>query len=229
MNPFMPSRAAVTSALLALAAVACGAGAGPIDEPTESTHAALDVTCGGRFPNAAPPYAQAPDGCSSWSDNPAQVRDSWGSADFGSTCNDHDRCYYTLGSNVDDCNRAFCDGVSRACTHAYCTKILGNEVCEPVTYGTCMSIADTYCAAVRATAAGVYHKAQDKQRAWEQCVSEQTNPPPPPPPTCSNGAAEGAAWSDLRPGTRCEIVRYACKGLKIVETGTSFKRGCVEQ
>jgi hypothetical protein len=39
--------------------------------------------------------------CSSWGDNPAQVRDSWGSANFRGVCDEHDRCYYTIGASVD--------------------------------------------------------------------------------------------------------------------------------
>ena len=70
------------------------------------------------------------------------MRDKWGSANFGGVCNEHDRCYYTIGANVDGCNSNFCGGLRKACRKAYCRKILGATVCEPVTYGSCTAIAE---------------------------------------------------------------------------------------
>ncbi|KAB8269033.1 hypothetical protein BDV30DRAFT_217472 [Aspergillus minisclerotigenes] len=110
--------------------------------------AGTDITCGGQFPKAGDGLAKRTDGCSSWSDNPTRVRDSWGSASFRGVCDEHDRCYYTLCANVDECNRNFCDGLRNACRKAYCKKILSATVCEPLTYGSCLQIAETFCAAV---------------------------------------------------------------------------------
>ncbi|KAJ5500051.1 hypothetical protein N7453_009102 [Penicillium expansum] len=134
--------------------------------------AGTDITCGGQFPKAGGGLAKRTDGCSSWSDNPSQVRDSWGSANFRGVCDEHDRCYYTLRANIDECNRNFCDGLRNACRKAYCKKILSVTVCEPLTYGSCLQIAETYCAAVRLVAKDVYAKAQDLQERYETCIAE---------------------------------------------------------
>ncbi len=155
-----------------------------------------DVTCGGRFPTASPPYAQAPDGCSSVSNNPQQVRDKWGSADFRPTCNAHDQCYYTLGTNVAGCNQAFCAGLERACRNAYTAKVGGVRIPSPL-YPTCLGIAATYCSVVVAAQGVVYPAAQRAQSDWEQCW-QATPPPPPPPPETGNSCGSrphGATWT----------------------------------
>lgn len=63
-----------------------------------------------------------------------------------------------------------------------------------------------------------------------ECPPPPLQPPQPPPaPTCSNGAAEGAQWTDRRPGTTCEFVTYACRNLQIVEIGSRRSPNCIEQ
>jgi hypothetical protein len=188
-----------------------------------------DITCGGQFPRAGDGFAQRPDGCSSWGDNPDQVRDSWGSANFGGVCDDHDRCYYTIGANVDACNDNFCGGLRKSCRNAYCKKILGQRVCEPVTYGTCTAIAETYCAAVRSRAASVYAAAQDKQKSYEACIASNGGITPPPTPVlCSDGHPEGATWDRREDGTRCTTISYTCRNSQIVVTGSYRNPHCIE-
>lgn len=188
-----------------------------------------DITCGGQFPKADGGFAKRPDGCSSWSDNPAQVRDKWGSANFGGACDDHDRCYYTIGANVDGCNSNFCGGLKKACRKAYCKKIFGSTVCEPVIYGSCTAIAETYCAGVKAVAAETYAKAQDLQKRYETCIAENGGITPPPPPVlCSNGMPEGSMWATLVEGTRCTATSYVCRNGNIIETGSFHIPRCIE-
>lgn len=197
----------------------------PLDLATRST----DITCGGDFPKAGDGFAKRPDGCSSWSDNPAQVRDKWGSANFGGVCDDHDRCYYTIGSNVDGCNDNFCGGLRNACHKAYCKKVAGITICEPVTYGSCLAIAETYCAAVKATAASVYAKAQDLQKSYDTCIANKGGiAAPPPPVVCSNGEPEGATWKESLDGSRCTTTSYVCRNGKIVVTGSYHAPNCIE-
>jgi hypothetical protein len=190
------------------------------------TTRSTDITCGGKFPKAGDGFAQRPDGCSSITDNPKQVRDKWGSANFGGVCDEHDRCYYTIGANVDGCNSNLCGGLRNACHRAYCSKILG---CEFVTYGTCTAIAETYCAAVRSIAARIYAKAQDLQKAYDTCIAENGGiTSPPPPPSCSNGWPEGATWTEHLDGSRCTPTKYVCRNGKITVTGSFHVPHCIE-
>jgi hypothetical protein len=73
-----------------------------------------DIPYNPDFPKAQYPYAQAPDGCSGWSD-PEQIRDTWGPVNFEPACNKHDRCYYTYGSSWQRCNEEFLKDLEDAC------------------------------------------------------------------------------------------------------------------
>lgn len=189
--------------------------------------AATDITCNGAFPKAGDGFAQRPDGCSG-PNRPSEVRDKWGSANFGGHCDNHDRCYYTLGSNVDHCNNDFCGGLRDACKKAYCAKVpIVGMVCEPTTYSTCLAIAEGYCQAVRATAGQYYGKAQDIQRGYETCIAENGGLAPPS-PRCENGMPEGATWMERPAGTRCIRERYICKDGNIDLQSSQRDRDCIE-
>jgi len=217
------------SIILWLLAATCSLQSGVAARALTVTTRSTDITCGGQFPKAGDGFAQRPDGCSSWSDNPNQVRDKWGSANFGGVCDEHDRCYYTIGANVDGCNSNFCGGLRNACRKAYCRKILGATVCEPVTYGSCTAIAETYCAAVRSMAAGTYAKAQDLQKRYDICIAENGGITLPPPPVlCSNGRPEGATWKERPDGLRCTTTTYVCRNGKITATGSFRAPNCIE-
>lgn len=187
----------------------------------------IDITCGGQFPKAGDGFAKRPDGCSSWSDDATLVRDKWGSANFGGVCDEHDRCYYTRGTDVDVCNGNFCNGLIDACGKAYCRRvpILGYQ-CVPGIYPSCAAIAGTYCAAVKSVAAQIYAKAQDLQRSYETCIAENGGIALPPPPVmCSNGKPEGATWTS-RDG--CLTTTYVCRNGRITVTRSFRPLGCIE-
>lgn len=137
---------------------------------TLSTAGYSDRTCHGRFPKANKEFAQKPDGCSSWSNNPRQVRDSWGPVDFTKACNNHDKCYYTLGSDPDKCNRQFCTALYKACENDLLGELnlvsgtLGSPILAP-----CYAVATAYCGAVKAAQDGTFEEAQDMQREWLEC------------------------------------------------------------
>jgi hypothetical protein len=188
--------------------------------------ATTDITCGGRFPKAGGGLAKRTDGCSSLSDNPDQVRDSWGSANFRGVCDEHDRCYYTIGANVDVCNSNFCDGLRKACHKAYCKKIFGVTVCEPVTYGLCTQVAETYCAAVKLVASSLYAKAQDLQTRYNKCIAENGGITPP--VRCSNGKPEGAFWKERSPDSFCTTLTFVCSHGEIIKTGGFRSPRCIE-
>ncbi|PHJ59017.1 hypothetical protein VF14_13715 [Nostoc linckia z18] len=64
------------------------------------------------------PYAKRPNGCSIPGGRPGEY-DNFGSLgyDFSFTevCNNHDRCYYTIGTTEAQCNTAFTEGLFRVC------------------------------------------------------------------------------------------------------------------
>ncbi|KFY38467.1 hypothetical protein V495_06526 [Pseudogymnoascus sp. VKM F-4514 (FW-929)] len=191
--------------------------------------ACTDITCGGEFLKAGDGYAQRPDGCSSVTENPDQVRDSWGSANFGGVCDEHDRCYYTIRDNPDGCNNNFCGGLINACRKAYCSNLFG---CLPVAFESCTAIAGTYCALVRAAAFRIFPDAQRKQKGYETCIAKNggvCSPLQPPPPVlCSNGRPEGAMWIENLDGSRCLTTYYACRNGKIIVTRSYRAPHCIE-
>ncbi|CEM19548.1 unnamed protein product [Vitrella brassicaformis CCMP3155] len=99
------------------------------------------------------PYAQAPDGCSG-------VPNKYGSVDFTEVCNEHDRCYYTLGSNADDCNNDFRDALIRECQTSATSRFL---------LRACKLIANKYYIGVAATADFFHTRAQQRQKIHEHC------------------------------------------------------------
>jgi hypothetical protein len=139
----------------------------------QATAGFSDRTCHGRFPKANKQFAQKPDGCSSWSNNHHQVRDTWGPVDFRKACNDHDKCYYTLGSDPDKCNRKFCTALYKACEN----DLIGGwdpiraTLASPI-LGSCYTVATAYCGAVKAAQDGTFEDAQDMQREWLSCKDE---------------------------------------------------------
>lgn len=190
-----------------------------------------DVTCGGKYPKAGDGFAQRPDGCSSITGNPGQVRDKWGSANFGTVCDDHDRCYYTVGSNVDACNNNFCDGLGNACDHAYCkvVPLLGRQ-CVPGLHDACKQIANTYCGFVKAgqKTTPIYADAQSLQKGYEACIKENGGIEPPKPSGCGSGHDEGAYWEVKIPGVRCTVRAYECFRGEIVRLSDRQLSECTE-
>jgi hypothetical protein len=110
-----------------------------------------------KFPRAAYPYAQRQDGCSSWDVKlPELVRNDWGIlGNFTSSCNAHDRCYYTLGTTARQCNEEFRDNL--------------HKVCKDVQFAlrdVCRNIANKYELFVAEFADEVFGAAQDLQHQY---------------------------------------------------------------
>jgi hypothetical protein len=142
------------------------------------------------FPNAQYPYAQAPDGCSGWQ-NTRQVRDTWGSVNFTEACNNHDRCYYTRGSNWNTCNERFYSDLRAACERdlrVWVPPVTVRGVVitpgfhtppEPASLSACYTVASGYYAGVQAgVLLDVFNEAQDKQRRYEAWVATIRSPKP---------------------------------------------------
>ena len=139
------------------------------------------------FPNAQYPYAQAPDGCSGLQST-REVRDTWGPVDFTDACNNHDRCFYTLGSNWNTCNTRFLKDLNEACRSDLRIWVppvtVGGVVItpgfytppEPTTLLSCFNITSIYYGGVQAgVLLGVFNDAQNKQRRYEQWVAGVRN------------------------------------------------------
>lgn len=111
------------------------------------------------------PYAQLPNGCSGpW--GTSEVRDDWKAFDFGPACDEHDKCYYTLGTTARECNRAFKDAL-----RAECEEMDGTE--RFFNYWNCRSIAKVMTEAVEANEDKYFGEAQAKQREFENsCQAE---------------------------------------------------------
>jgi hypothetical protein len=125
---------------------------------------------------------KVPDGCSSWSNNQQQVRDSWGPINFRPACDNHDRCYYTYGTSAETCNRKFAEELAAACDNGTkgCIEIqVPDNFCIPKchyhkerfcsnaepTFELCLAFAAGMATAVTVTAPQFFADAQKAQKA----------------------------------------------------------------
>ncbi|GIU00015.1 hypothetical protein TSL6_05210 [Sulfurovum sp. TSL6] len=122
------------------------------------------------FPDAYYPYASRPDGCSAEGlqdvydlANEFFNDDKW----LQEACNEHDRCYYTVGMTSKECNNEF-----MVKTVNSCNNISGTETV--VFMGTrnaiCGMKALTISTAANACAEKYFAEAQRKQKAYLQWV-----------------------------------------------------------
>jgi hypothetical protein len=122
------------------------------------------------FPDAYYPYASRPDGCSAEGlqdvydlANEFFNDDKW----LQEACNEHDRCYYTLGMTSKECNNEF-----MVKTVDSCNNISGTETV--LFMGTrnaiCGMKALTISTAANACAEKYFAQAQRKQKAYNQWV-----------------------------------------------------------
>jgi len=90
------------------------------NHPSGELKGGIKIPYNPQFPKAQYPYAQAPDGCSipisgsapgDW-DGFAWLGNYFS---FTETCNTHDKCYYTLGTEDNSCNDNFFVNLSKAC------------------------------------------------------------------------------------------------------------------
>ena len=92
---------------------------------------------------------------------------------FKESCNRHDRCYchgyVTYGKNRARCDDDFRDDMKGDCHDTFCWEILGETICEPVSYGTCISVVGIVYAAVYLGGEEHYIK------PWEQTCYDYDN------------------------------------------------------
>ncbi|MGK5092044.1 RHS repeat-associated core domain-containing protein [Deltaproteobacteria bacterium TL4] len=157
-----------------------------VNKSSGTTSNGIHIPYSEDFPCAKYPYGQFPNGCSGWTST-EQVRDHWGPVNFTGACDNHDRCFYTIGSTAEGCNKKFARDLENACD-----SDLEVDVYDPIfgnyqgtidgklnpLYPECLSIAATY-ASVVATVAGpnshIFSDAQQCQSQYESYVRDYEN------------------------------------------------------
>ena len=127
------------------------------------------------------------DGCSSWSGNPKQVRDSVAGISLKPACDAHDRCYYLGTHSAGACNDRFRDDLASICEKESYNVVAGVKVPDPVKYSLCIGYITTlYAGVVVGQSLDAYNNARRAQAEYERvnnCVSKLP-PGPQPPPQC---------------------------------------------
>lgn len=153
--------------------------------PAGITAAEVDAaTDRDKYPDAAFPYAKKPNGCGSLGfDESAgrDLRDTWGRVIFTESCNNHDRCYYTNGTEWNVCNRNFYNSLRANCERdskrreCLVPKIGGGclqwapWIPDPVMLSACYSVATLYYTGVQVgVALSIFRDAQKLQGEYNK-------------------------------------------------------------
>lgn len=108
------------------------------------------------------PYAKRPNGCTVFNYRPGEMDTFEARGEhfsFKEACDNHDKCYYTLGSLRNECNKAFYEDLSKECSH-------GNETSKPA----CMRRASIFYNGVSLAASIVHTNSQERQQAYIERV-----------------------------------------------------------
>jgi hypothetical protein len=124
------------------------------------------------FPNAFYPYAQTPDGCSAEGlhdlyrqSNKLSDDDKW----LKNACNEHDRCYSTIGTSSQECNSQFIVRAINSCNAISMEKTvltMGSKNAFCGFKGLIISIGANSCAKK------YFDKAQRQQKMYIQWVTK---------------------------------------------------------
>jgi len=140
------------------------------------------------------PYAVRPNGCSIPGAKPGS-RDTLHTVappgftfSYKAACNNHDRCYYTVGTNAAACNRQFSKDLLKACEKAtgkprepLATALL------PAAKSECKTRAAATVSSVRAVQGKYHPEAQRKQQRYLARVEQYVAEHPAASPTAFNG------------------------------------------
>jgi hypothetical protein len=129
------------------------------------------------FPRSDYPYYENVNGCGGEGWSETAVRDSWGKVSFREACNNHDRCYMTLGSDVNACDDNFYKDLRSSCERdSYIRDPFFNEkIPDPATLSACYLIATTYYGSVRAVGWDWHQGAQAKARRYNDAIQNFLN------------------------------------------------------
>jgi hypothetical protein len=133
---------------------------------------------GNGFPSSDYPYYENVNGCggNGWSET--AVRDTWGRVSFREACNNHDRCYMTPGSDVNQCDNKFGFDLRVSCERDSYVRdpVFNKKIPDPVTLSACYPIATTYFGSVRAVGWNWHQAAQAKARRYRDLVQSISTP-----------------------------------------------------
>ncbi|MBJ7900953.1 MAG: hypothetical protein GC158_13790, partial [Cyanobacteria bacterium RI_101] len=129
------------------------------------------------FPQSDHPYYENVNGCGGEGWSETAVRDSWGKVSFREACNNHDRCYMRLGSDVNACDDNFYKDLRASCERDSYIRdpIFNKKIPDPATLSACYPIATTYYSSVRAVGWKWHQGAQAKARRYNDVVQNFLN------------------------------------------------------
>jgi hypothetical protein len=124
------------------------------------------------FPSSDYPYYENVNGCGGEGWSKTAVRDTWGRVSFREACNNHDRCYMTPGSDVNQCDNRFGFDLRVSCERDSYVRdpVFNKKIPDPVTLSACYPIATTYFGSVRAIGWNWHQAAQAKARRYRDLV-----------------------------------------------------------
>ena len=127
------------------------------------------------FSKAQFPYARVLEHCTSWR-RPEGLGDVWSSVSFRGACQQHDRCYHTIGAKWGECNRRYLSNLRAACERDLKkTRLEKGDIGEPdaEALSLCFNIASLYHAMVqKPVVIKKFRLAQTAQRAYLDYVVE---------------------------------------------------------
>jgi hypothetical protein len=124
------------------------------------------------FPQSDYPYYENVNECGGEGWSSTAIRDSWGKVSFKEACNNHDRCYMRLGSDLNACDDNFYKDARASCERDsyFRDPIFGKKIPDPATLSACYPIATTYYGAVRSVGWNWHNGAQKKAREYNNLV-----------------------------------------------------------
>jgi hypothetical protein len=138
------------------------------------------------------PYAKRPNGCSIPSGKPGEY-DNYGSLgynfSFREPCNNHDRCYYTLGTTANQCNIKYTEELLRVCHDGASQALKPQDILtggssRASAVNNCLARADVISKAVIAAQSKYHLIAQNTQAKYLQevdsYIANQRKPNPSP-------------------------------------------------
>ncbi|AFZ16425.1 Group XII secretory phospholipase A2 precursor (PLA2G12) [Allocoleopsis franciscana] len=131
------------------------------------------------------PYAKRPNGCSLPKTRPGEY-DNFASLgynfSFKEVCNNHDRCYYTLGTRPENCNATFAVGLAEVCRDratqlppdpkTFVIEVASAGMSRTNAIKNCYARAKIMSDAVIAAQYASHEEAQDRQKRYLRKVDE---------------------------------------------------------
>jgi hypothetical protein len=123
------------------------------------------------------PYAKRPDGCSIPGETPGKY-DNFSLLDFEfsfrGSCNQHDRCYHTLGTDPGSCNDSFLYNLNAACVSGLFQApnwydLVGGRAAA---VSACLGLANSVWTAVKVGQSSAHSNSQQRQREYFAMVDQ---------------------------------------------------------